>query len=162
MKKEKIALAQIKLIGITARTNNTNETNPSIAKISPTVQHYFQGNLSAKILHRKNPGITFCVYTEYESDFTGDYTFLIGEEVESFDNLPEGLKAFTIEEQSYTKFTTDPGAMPGVVIKAWQNIWQMSTDDLGGQRRYHADFERYDERAIDPQNAVADIYIGIK
>lgn len=162
MKKEKTALAQIKPVGITAKTNNTNEANPSIAKISPTVQQYFQGSLSAKILHRKNPGVTFCIYTEYESDFTGDYTFLIGEEVESFDNLPEGFKALTIDPQSYTKFTTDPGTMPKVVIEAWQNIWQMTADDLGGQRRYHADFERYDERAANPENAVADIYIGIK
>jgi predicted transcriptional regulator YdeE len=162
MKKEKIALAQIKLIGITARTNNTSEANPSTAKISPTVQHYFQGNLPEKILHRKNPGVTFCAYTEYESDFRGEYTFFIGEEVDSFDDLPEGFKALTIEAQSYVKFTTEPGPMPGVVIQAWQDIWRMNVDDFGGHRRYHADFERYDERAADPQNAVVDIYIGSK
>ena len=52
--------------------------------------------------------------------------------------------------------------MPGIVVEAWQKIWQMSDSELGGVRSYIADFEIYDERAFDPQNAVVDIYIGIK
>lgn len=38
----------------------------------------------------------------------------------------------------------------------------MSSDDFGGDRAYVADFEVYDQRAIDPTNASLDIYIGIK
>lgn len=38
----------------------------------------------------------------------------------------------------------------------------MSANDLGGERVYIADFEIYDQRAADPSNAIADIYIGIK
>ena len=38
----------------------------------------------------------------------------------------------------------------------------MTSDDLGGERRYSTDFEVYDERAANPQNAVLDIYVGIK
>lgn len=162
MKKEKTALPEIKLAGITARTNNADEADPSLAKITPTVQRWFQGNLSATIPHRVNPGRTFCAYTEYESDFRGDYTFFVGEEVNSFDGLPEGFKALAVEAQSYAKFTTNPGPMPDIVIDAWHKIWQMTPTDLGGERRYDADFEVYDERAFDPRNAVVDIYIGIK
>lgn len=162
MKKEKVELVEIKLVGITARSNNANEINPSLAKISPTVQHYFQGGLPAKIPHRKKPGITFCAFTDYESDFTGDYIYFIGEEVCSFEGLPDGFKTLTIEPQTYTKLTTNPGPMPDVLIGAWQKIWQMTPDDFGGQRRYRTDFEVYDERATDRQNTVLDIYIGIK
>ncbi|MCE3231586.1 MAG: Uncharacterized protein K0R52_1514 [Alphaproteobacteria bacterium] len=162
MKKEKIELPEIKLVGITARTNNKNEIDPSAAKISPTVQRYFQEELAATIPHRKKPGITLCAFTEYESDFTGDYTYFIGEEVRAFEELPEGFKVLTIPPQTYAKLTTSPGPMPDILIAAWQKIWQMTPDDLGGERGYRTDFEIYDERAADPQNTVLDIYIGIK
>jgi predicted transcriptional regulator YdeE len=33
---------------------------------------------------------------------------------------------------------------------------------VGGDRVYRADFEIYDERAGDPQNLQADIYVGIR
>lgn len=52
--------------------------------------------------------------------------------------------------------------MPEVVINAWQQIWKMSSDDFGGDRAYKADFEVYDQRAIDSTNTSLDIYIGIK
>ena len=44
---------------------------------------------------------------------------------------------------------------------AWQQIWKL--EDLGKLKRtYQADFELYDQRAQDPQNAQVDIYIGVK
>jgi predicted transcriptional regulator YdeE len=52
--------------------------------------------------------------------------------------------------------------MPDVVIAAWQAIWAMNDSELGGKRRYVADFEIYDDRASDPNNTIVDIYIGIK
>jgi len=44
----------------------------------------------------------------------------------------------------------------------WQNIWKMNVADLGGIRAYIADFEVYDERSQNPEQAVLDIYIGIQ
>lgn len=161
MQKKLKELPAIKLIGITARTNNALEMNPATAKIGSTIQQYFQGALS-KMTHRKNPGITYCVYTDYKNDFTGDYTYFIGEEVESFDDISGDLKQLSIPGQSYIKFTTESGPMPDVCINAWQEIWQMTPEKLGGERSYIADFEIYDERAADLQKAVLDIYIGIK
>ena len=157
-----VQLPEIKLVGITARTNNANECNVESGKVGPCVQSYFQNALMTKILHRKKPGTTLCAYTNYESDWTGDYTFFIGEEVTSFDDLAEGLETHTIAPQVYTKFTTEPGQMPNVCIQEWIKIWQMTPEDLGGERRYSTDFEVYDERAADPQNVVLDIYVGIK
>ena len=84
MKKQTIVLPEIKLIGISIRTNNESEINPDTGKISGLVQRYFHQALYEKIPHRKKPGTTLCVYTDYESDHTGDYTYFIGEEVESF------------------------------------------------------------------------------
>ena len=163
MQKTKTDLPDFKLIGITCRTNNQSEMDPSTAKIGATLQEYFgTASCSGKIPNRKKPGTTYCVYTEYESDVTGDYTYFIGEEVTSFDGMPEELTPLTIPAQHYLKFTTSPGEMPGVCIAAWQEIWALSPADLGSERRYVADFEVYDERAADPTNTTLDIYIGIK
>ena len=162
MKPQPTTLPEIKLVGITARTNNQNERNWQEGKIFPRVQEYFHQATADKIPNRKSPGVTYCVYTDYESDHTGDYTYLIGEEVTTFDGLPEGLETWTIAPQSYAKFTNGPGAMPDVVREPWEKIWTMTPQDFGGERRYHADFEVYDERAADHENIVFDIYIGLQ
>ncbi len=161
MQKLTIQLPEIKLVGIKTRTNNKNEFNPSAAKIGATIQKYSKEFLSEKIPNRKNPGTTLCVYTDYESDYTGWYTYFIGEEVTSFSKLPEDLETHIISPQTYAKFMIGPGPMPVVVMEAWQKIWQMQDSEFGGKRRYHADFEIYDQRAQDQQNTVLDICIGI-
>lgn len=159
MKKILIEAPETKLMGITARTNNNAEFNPMTAKIGLTMANYFA--IARKIPNAKNPGITFCAYTNYESDHTGNYTYFIGQEVTSFDNTPEEYETLVIPSQKYAKFTTAPGPMPMVVINAWQDIWKMNDEDFGSKRSYITDFEVYDERALNPLAAVVDIYIGV-
>lgn len=162
MEKIRLQRPEIKLMGLKVRTNNQNEFNPETAKIGPCVMKYFQEQWGNKIPNRKNPGVTLCAYTEYESDHRGDYTYYIGEEVSGITTPPEGFSALFIPAQAYIRFTTEPGPMPHVDIEAWQKIWGMSDHDLGGTRSYKTDFELYDERARDPQNTVLDLYIGIE
>jgi predicted transcriptional regulator YdeE len=126
------------------------------------VQQYFHNLVSAKISNRVRPGVTFCVYTQYVSDFKGEYTYFIGEEVSSFESIPIGLEQHIIPKQVYAKFTVGPGEMPNVVKEAWHEIWNMSAQDLSGERSYMSDFEIYDERASDHANIMLDICIGIK
>ena len=161
MEKQIITLEAIKLVGITARTNNANEMDPAKAKIGQVISKYFGEGIADQIPNRSNPGVTYAVYTEYENEHHGEYTYFFGEAVDHFDDLPESLSTLLIPASSYTKFTTGSGPMPNVVIDAWQAIWQMTSDDFGGNRCYGADFEVYDARAADPQNAILDIFIGI-
>lgn len=147
------------LVGIKIRTNNLREIDEKTGLIGPCIQNYFQNQLFEKIQHRKVPGVTFCVYTEYDSDHTGDYSYFIGEEVSKVDEIPEGLSHIEIPEQSYEKFCVGPGAMPDIVRKAWFEIWEK--DDLTAKRTFQADFEVYDERSHDQNNAILDIYIGV-
>jgi predicted transcriptional regulator YdeE len=155
-------LPVIKLVGITARTSNQLEMNPETAKIGATMQKFFMEGLQSKIANRIEPGRLFAVYTNYESDEHGEYTYFLGQEVSSFEEHSKELEKLTIPAQTYVKFTSNPAPMPAVVIDMWQNIWKMNSSDLGGQRAYIADFEIYDERSADLQHAVLDIYIGIK
>lgn len=162
MEKNSTKLEEIKLVGLKVRTNNKNELGSLEGKIFHCVQHYFQQQLFNQIPNRKNPGTTLCVYTEYETDHTGDYTYYIGEAVTSFDGLPKDLETLTIPAQNYTKFTTKPNSMPNVLTDAWTHILKMSPKDLNGHRAYRADFEVYDDRASDHNKIVLDIYVGIK
>jgi len=151
---------EIKLVGISARTSNQAEMNPATAKIGQTMQRYFTEVLP-HIGQLADCATTFCVYTEYESDYTGPYTYFIGAQV-SAGKVVDGAETLTIPAQSYAKFTTALGAMPAVVIDAWMKIWQMTPADFGGNRGYKADFEVYDSRALDPMKSVVDIYIGLQ
>ena len=162
MKKATAHLKEIKLAGLKVRTGYQNELNWEVGKIFPCVRDYFHKGIANLIPERKNPGTTFCAYTDYTSDHTGEYTYFIGEEVDSFDNLPKELEQHTIPAQTYSKFTTEPGAMPDVVKEPWQKIWAMKPAELGGKRAFSTDFEIYDERASDHQKMVLDIYIGIE
>ncbi len=168
MQKTILSAAKKTLVGICIRTNNVNEidfTKPE-AKIFPCVRRYFHEQIGATIPNRSNPGTTLCAYTEYESDHTGDYTYFIGEEVTSINQeaLPAGLSILEIPAQSYVKFTTQPGDLPGVLRNAWFNIWNMKDSDLGGKRSYKVDYEVYDERSATPDHhgIVLDILIGIE
>ena len=162
LKKIETQLKPIKLVGIQSRTNNALEMNESDRKIPGTIQKYFQNRLYEKISNRKKPGVTYCVYTDYESDFNGDYTFFIGEEIDFSSDVNLDFKTLTIPTQTYVKFTNGPGQMPEVCVNAWKKIWDMSVSDFGGKRVYVADFEIYDERSQDPKNTILDIYVGIK
>ena len=162
MKKELLHRNEIKLVGLTTRTNNHNEMNPETGKIGGMVGEFFGNQWASKITNRKNPDVTLSVYTEYASDEHGDYTYFIGEEVSDFDHVPKDMKTLIIPASRYQKFTTPSGKMPDVVIQAWQKIWAMTSEDFGGKRAYQADFEVYDQRAQDPKNTVVDIYIGLK
>ncbi len=158
-------LPEIKLVGITCRTNNSHirKKNSSLDGITPTVQKYFNDQFSTRIINRKSPGITYCAYTDYESDFNGDYTFFIGEEVTLFENTDEEeMQELVIPTQKYAKFTNQSGPMPTVCLDMWKSIWKMKPYDLGGLRSYVTDFELYDQRSTDYYNTVLDIYIGLK
>jgi predicted transcriptional regulator YdeE len=60
--------------------------NPAIAKIGAYTTKYLV--LSATLGPNKQPSKTYCVYTEYESDFKGEYTCFIGQEANSKGNIP--------------------------------------------------------------------------
>jgi predicted transcriptional regulator YdeE len=155
-----VQLPAIKLMGISCRTSNAAEMNPSTAKIGPTVQQYHA--LATQLNDQQWPGEIYHVYTAYESDFNGEYTFFIGQKIPTFGNIPANFQPLTIPAQQYVKFTAGPGKSLEVCIGLWQKIWKMKPAELGGERAYIADIEVYDERATDPQHTILDIMIGIK
>jgi len=155
MKKETLHINEMKLVGLKTTTCNKDEADPVKAKIGDLIMNqYYSNGFPDKILNRKNPGKTFGIYTDYESDYKGKYTYFVGEEVASVEDLPVDLASHVIQAGTYIKFTTNVGAMPQVIVEAWQQILQMNNEDLGGTRNYKTDFEIYNQDS-------AEIYIGI-
>ena len=109
--------------------------------------------------------IIYAVYTDYASDANGDYTLVIGAKVassEAISQFHEGMVGKRIPAGQYAVFTSDRGPVAKVVVETWLRIWSYYQLPANGQRAYRADFELYDERAADPNNAQVDIYIGVK
>jgi len=162
---EIITLPVIIIAGITARTSNSKEFDAATAQIPKTMQQFFTQTMP--VLSANNvSGSVYAVYTDYESDMNGEYTYVIGQSpasAESVDELRQAsLHVFQLHGQKYAKFTTAPGKMPDVVIDAWKHIWSLSDEELGGKRSYKTDFEVYGPLSMDPNNAVVEIYIGIE
>lgn len=155
-----VSMSEIKLVGKKVRTNNANEAIKEKSKIASLVNEYFTKAIANEILNRKAPGKTFIVYYEYESNYKGDYTCFIGEEVIEFPHSLRDLSTHIIPPQDYKMFVTDSGQVPEVVINKWHEIWNMN--DLEKIRNYQSDFELYDLNNFDPQNAKIEIYVGVK
>lgn len=149
------------VVGISTRTRNSGEADPTTAKIAGLWARFFAENIGAQVPGKVHPHVV-AVYSDYESDETGEYALTVGHEVGGTEPIPDGLVVKTVPSGRYAVITTDRGALPDIVIDAWKRIWTMTPEDLGGRRAFAADFELYDERAREPQDAQVEIYIGIK
>jgi len=146
--------------GYLVRTNNASEASGE-SKIGPIWQRFMQENLAARIPNRADESFTV-VYSNYASDEAGAYDYLLGARVTSVDHLPAEMTWRKVEPATYAVLLTDKGQMPGVLQAAWDHIWHMSPGELGGKRAFVTDYEIYDKRTADPQNAQVEIHIGLK
>ena len=118
-------------------------------------ERFFNENILAKIPNKVNGNI-LAVYTDYEGDYTAAYSWILGTEVSSLDEIPVGLVGKVVPESKYAVFTTK-GEFPQGLIEAWQAIWQSHLS-----RSYTTDFEVYSSD-FDPQrNPEVKVYIAIK
>ena len=101
------------------------------------------------------------VYTDYASDETGEYTYLIGSRVTSSTDVPAGLTLKEVPAGNYAILESEKGPTQIVIPKIWQQIWSMPANDLGGQRAFQSDYELYPEN-FDPQNVQVTLHIGLK
>jgi len=148
------------VVGISARTSNAKEMtgNGAIGKLWGRL---FQEGVLAKIPNKADQNIV-AVYTDYASDHDGEYTFVLGARVTSDANVPEGMVAKKVQAGKFAVFTSEKGPAPQVVPALWMKIYSLPKTEPGGDRAYQADFEIYDERAMDPQNLVMDVWLGIR
>jgi len=141
------------LEGISVRT--TNKNGQSAKDIGELWGRFMDNNVLLQIEDRITDEI-YCVYTDYESDYTGFYTAVLGCKVSSLDNIPEGLISLIVPAADYVKYVAK-GRLPDCVAEAWQNIWNSDLD-----RSYIADFDAWGANVQNPEDAEVDIYVGVK
>ncbi|WP_416825574.1 GyrI-like domain-containing protein [Ectobacillus polymachus] len=144
-------------LGRSIKTTNKAEMNGK-GEIPGFWDAFYENQVMDTIPNKKNSNI-IALYTNYESDETGVYTFALGTEVSESDEKPIEMDLLKIPDEKYIIFTTRKGPIPEVVIEAWREIWSWSEDR---ERAFKTDFELYDSRAKDPQNSQVDIYISVK
>jgi predicted transcriptional regulator YdeE len=157
-----VQLEEFEVVGIEARTNNSNEAGPN-GVIGKQWEHFMQEGPLHRIPNRMDQNV-LAVYTDYASDANGDYTFVLGAKVRpTADTLvPKGMVIKSVPAGRYAVFTSERGPVAKVVVETWKQIWSYYQSPANGQRAYRADFELCDERAADPNHAQVDIYIGVK
>lgn len=152
METQKIESFQV--IGIAVRTSNEN--GQAAQDIPALWGKWMSENLIDQIPNRVDQEL-YCIYTDYEKDYTRPYTTILGCKVSNLTQIPEGMVGLAIEEANYQKFIAHGNLLEGAVFNEWTKIWQVPID-----RAYIADFEVYGEGATDPTNASVQIYIGLK
>ena len=145
--------SSFKIIGISVRT--TNKDGQSASDMGQLWNRFYSDNILSAIPGRISDDI-YSVYTDYKSDYTEDYTAIIGCRVNSTEPIPDGLAGVEIQAGQYIKFIAQ-GEMPGAVIKTWQEIWDK---DNILKRKYSTDYEVYGDTFHHPEKPEVEIYIA--
>lgn len=159
MSLEIVSKEEIQVVGISEVTKNQDEMSGT-GKIGGLWHRFFADGILDKIPNKKEPVNVLAVYTDYESDETGNYRILIGAEVQDASSVPEGMILRKIPKGSYSKFTSGTGSIAEVAVAVWQKIW--TNGELKSKRAYLADYELYDQRSSNPETAQIDVFIGVK
>jgi predicted transcriptional regulator YdeE len=143
------------VIGLAACTNNAREMTAEVV-IPKIWERFMKEGLAAKIPGRTDHDL-LALYTDYESDEHGDYTFLVGARVSPGTPAPDGMESKQVPDARYKIVSSERGPVWRVVPEAWKQIWQEPL-----QRAFQADFEVYGERAANPEDAVVEIWLGVR
>lgn len=144
-----------KLIGLKLATKTTNENGQSGKDCGAMWQKFEAENIASQVPNKLSDTI-YAVYYDYEHDEKGYFLYFIGCPVEENAIKPSHLDELIIPKQKYYKVTAK-GQMVGCIEEAWKKIWSSNID-----RKFGYDFEIYDHRCADWENAEIDIYISVK
>ncbi|MEX2232070.1 MAG: GyrI-like domain-containing protein [Cyclobacteriaceae bacterium] len=149
----KIKIPEFKLIGLQLPDKTSNERGQSSIDCGALWQKFNAENVQARIPEKLSDEI-YAVYFDYEGDHTKPFSYFIGGKVKMDTKTPKGMDTLIIPAGQYSKVLAK-GKMPDCLIDSWKEIWRSKKD-----RAYKSDFEIYDERSRDWNNAEVDIYLS--
>ena len=142
-------IKKLMISGISAVTNNEFEMSEENGKIASLWEEYFANDVYKKTFDKANSDFMYGVYSDYESDVTGNYKITVGVEVTKPKN------AIVIEDKKYLVFTKQ-GELPMVVVELWEEIWDYFEKNNEYERSFEIDFEKY------TKEDEIEIYVSIK
>ncbi|HEY2582125.1 MAG TPA: GyrI-like domain-containing protein [Mucilaginibacter sp.] len=140
------------LVGISVRTANQN--GQSQKDIGDLWTQFMNEGLLQQISHRVSDDI-YCVYTDYETNYTGPYTTILGCRVNTLNHIPGGFTGITIPMGKYQVYFLD-GKFPENVHLAWLEIWNSDVS-----RAYTVDFDLYSTNAKSFEETEVKIYLSV-
>ena len=144
---------QFDIVGIRTRTINDG----SAAKDIPALWNRFMSENILENIPNKVDNTIYCLYTEYDGDHTQPYDVVLGCKVKNTDEIPDGFTYLNVPATNNAQFLAKGVIEHGqAVVDTWMKIWQSDLD-----RSFSVDYEVYDERSQDLQNAEVDIFIGL-
>ena len=143
---------QFYLTGISVRTSNQNGQSQS--DIGGLWTRFMNEHLLLQITGRLSDDI-YCVYTDYETDYNGPYTAVLGCRVSSLNNVPDGFAGSTVPGGKYQTYYLS-GEFPANIGEAWQEIWTSDID-----RMYTADYDFYKADPKSFEETEARIYLAV-
>lgn len=150
---QKVKIEPFYVIGLAIRT--TNENSQAATDIGNLWGKFLAEDIKS-VIPNKVDDTVYCLYTEYESDYTKPYTTILGCKVTNLDNIPEGMVGKSFEGGDYTKMSARGDLMKGLIVDKWNQIWNMDLD-----RKYTVDFEVFGEKTQNPGDAEIDFLISI-
>ena len=144
------------IIGISTRT--TNENGQSAKDIEALWGKFWSQEIQKQVPNKVSDEI-YAVYTDYETDFTGSYTTIVGLPVTSLENIPNGFVGITLETSEYEKFVSR-GKMPEAIFNTWLEIW--GDKELNLRRAYQADFTIHGQKYYDGEKAEVETFLSVK
>lgn len=142
-------IKKLMISGISTITNNELEMNEETSKIPQLWEEYFQQDIYKKTFDKAKSDFMYGVYSNYESDDTGNYKVTVGVEVTKPKN------AIVIEDKKYLVFSKQ-GELPMIVTDLWEEIWDYFAKNDEYERAFEIDFEKFtNEDEIE-------IYVSIK
>lgn len=142
------------VIGIKVKTSNENG---QVAKDIVELWERFMSQKTAEHIPNKMDPSILSIYTNYEGDHTKPYDAILGCMVNSLDDIPDGMIGQQFDGGNFAKFAAKGDLTKNAVSDAWLEIWKQ---DLN--RTYTADFEVYGEKAQDPTNGEAEIFVAVQ
>lgn len=143
-----------RITGIQVRT--TNRDNQSMHDLGELWGRAYAEDIFNKIPDKVSDDL-ICVYTDYKGDFTDEYTTILGLQVSSLDNIPEGMTGREFAADNFVQIEVK-GEMPMAVMDAWSGIWKK---DRELNRKYTHDFEVYGPESQNGANSIMRIYISV-
>jgi len=118
---------------------------------------FYAQNIFNKIPNKVSDNV-LSIYTDYKSDFTDEYTTIIGVPVSTLDDIPSELIGREFNAGNFEKFVAK-GEMPNAVVNVWLDIWKR---DKELDRKYSYDFEVYGQKSQNGENSEVEIFIAKK
>jgi len=150
---ETIELPAFAAVGITVRTINQN--GQSKKDMMALWNRFMADNLVPQITGRLSDDI-YCFYTDYENDYIGYYTALLGCKVNESTLVPQGFTGISIPAGKYQVYSLAGDPLHSI-LDAWQEIWSSDAD-----RAYTFDFDLYKVNTRSFEETEVKIYLAVR